>query len=269
MHVDSHTHLVSLDEERYPLNPMSMTGPWYHEEPCPAERMLDLGDQTGVDGVVVVQAFSAYQYDNRYAADVARRYPERFTSVAIVDLAAPDPAGELRRLVVKEGMRGLRWWGLASPSVAEPRSVWDTAAELGIPVVMTVLADRLVELADALPSLPPVPVALDHCGFSDFADGIPDALSALAAFPNLSLKVSTHTLDEMAKHGDAAEGVAELAASFGADRMMWGSDYPQTHDRPYSELVEWGRRGAGRLDDAGRAAFLGGTALRYWPELAA
>jgi predicted TIM-barrel fold metal-dependent hydrolase len=162
----------------------------------------------------------------------------------------------------------LRWWGLASPSIAEPRAVWDAAAELGIPVVMTVLADRLEELAGALPNLPPVPLALDHCGFSDFSNGIPDALSALAVFPNVALKVSTHTLDDMAKHGDAAEMVAQLAASFGADRLMWGSDYPQTHDRPYAELVEWGRKGASRLDDAGRAAFLGETALRYWPELA-
>jgi len=68
---------------------------------------------------------------------------------------------------------------------------------------------------------------------------------------------------------DPRDAVDRLAGVFGTHRLLWGSDFAQTHDRPYAELVEWGRSGASRLDDAGRAAFLGGTALRYWPELAA
>ena len=29
MHVDAHVHIVSEDEERFPLNPSGVTGPWY------------------------------------------------------------------------------------------------------------------------------------------------------------------------------------------------------------------------------------------------
>ena len=49
---------------------------------------------------------------------------------------------------------------------------------------------------------------------------------------------------------------------------MWGSDYPQTHDRSYAQLVALGRGAAVSLPRAERDAFLGGNALRLWPALA-
>jgi len=93
---------------------------------------------------------------------------------------------------------------------------------------------------------------------------VPSDLAELARFSNLSLKVSTITLDMMAEHGDVADGVAELAAVFGADRMMWGSDYSQTHDRPYPELAAYARASAAKLNDEGRVRFLGANARARW-----
>ena len=128
-------------------------------------------------------------------------------------------------------------------------------------------ASRLVELATLVPRLPDVPIAVDHCAFADFSHGVPDDLRALVDHPRVGLKVSTIVLDRMAAHGDVRDGLAELAACFGADRLMWGSDFSQTHDRPYPELAEYARRAASRLDAAAREAFLGGTAMRLWPQL--
>ena len=48
---------------------------------------------------------------------------------------------------------------------------------------------------------------------------------------------------------------------------MWGSDFSQTHDAPYPELAEEGRRAAAKLDDSARDAYLAGSALTLWPEL--
>ena len=118
-----------------------------------------------------------------------------------------------------------------------------------------------------MPRLPDVPIAVDHCAFADFSHGVPDDLRALVDHPRVSLKVSTIVLDRMAEHGDVRDGLAELAACFGADRLMWGSDFSQTHDRPYPELAEYARRAASRLDPGAREAFLGGTAMRLWPQL--
>jgi predicted TIM-barrel fold metal-dependent hydrolase len=267
--VDTHTHVVSDDEDAYPLHPRDLTGAWYREDPCSVERLLSLMDASGVDRVVLVQGMSAYGTDNSYTHDSARRHPDRCTSVAFIDLRAPDPEVELRRLVEVEGMRGLRWVSLFDgQSLEEPAAVWDAIAELGIPVVVTILADALPGLADAIPRLPAVPLALDHCGFADFAAGVPDELAELARFPNLHLKVSSNVLESAEPHGDVRDLVGDLAARFGAGRLMWGSDYSQTHDRPYPELVARQRHAASRLPDADRESYLGGTALRLWPELA-
>jgi predicted TIM-barrel fold metal-dependent hydrolase len=50
---------------------------------------------------------------------------------------------------------------------------------------------------------------------------------------------------------------------------VWGSDYPQTHDRSYAELVELGRAACAGLALADQARVLGENALRLWPSLGA
>jgi predicted TIM-barrel fold metal-dependent hydrolase len=265
--VDTHTHVVAPDGDRYPLDASDLTGDWYREVPVSVEELIGLMDDAHVDRAVLVQAVSAYGHDNRYAVDSARAHPDRCTSVACLDLAAPDAVTTTRQ-VVAVGARGLRWWALGDEPLAEPAGVWAAVAALGLPVVITMLATRLGELDALIPRLPSVPLAIDHCAFADFSHGVPDDLGALAAHPQVHLKVSTITLDRIAEHGDVRVGLAELAACFGAERLMWGSDFSQTHDRPYAELAEYARHASTRLDAEGRADFLGRTAVRLWPELA-
>lgn len=266
--IDTHTHVVAADEERYPLDPSGMTEPWYRDDPCSVERLLTLMDEADVAGAVLVQGISAYGFDNRYALDAGRAHADRCTSVVCLDVAAPDAVATLRRDVGEHGARGLRWVAFGETRLTAPRAVWDEVAALGIPVVVTILADKLPDLDAAIPDLPHVPLALDHCAFADFSRGVPDDLAALAAHPRLYLKVSTIALDRMAEHGDVRDGVTELAACFGADRLMWGSDYSQTHDRPYPELVAYACHAASKLGDDERVAYLGGSASDLWPELA-
>jgi L-fuconolactonase len=265
--VDTHVHVVSDDEAQYPLQPSDVTGPWYRDHPCSIEALLQKMDKADVDAAVLVQAVSAYQFDNRYTLDSARRFPQRCSAVVCTDLSSEDPGADVRRDAA-DGARGVRWWGIGGAALGEPRSVWDAAAALGLPVVVTIMTDQLEELAATVPTLPPVPIALDHCGFVDWAGGVPAALSALKEYSNVHLKVSTIVLDQMAQHGDPRDGVAALTDSFGAGRVMWGSDFSQTHDRPYGELAEYARHAASKLGDADRHELLAGTACRVWPELA-
>ena len=67
---------------------------------------------------------------------------------------------------------------------------------------------------------------------------------------------------------DAAAFVELLVDRFGAERLVWGSDYPQTHDRSYAELVALGREACAGLPTADQARVLGENALRLWPSLA-
>ena len=70
-------------------------------------------------------------------------------------------------------------------------------------------------------------------------------LLALADHPGLHLKVTSHVLEAAGAH--AAAFVELLVDRFGAERLVWGSDYPQTHDRSYAELVSLGKEACAGL----------------------
>jgi predicted TIM-barrel fold metal-dependent hydrolase len=119
-----------------------------------------------------------------------------------------------------------------------------------------------------------VPISLDHCGLIEVPGFDParsqlDDVCALARFANLHLKVSTNVFTFATQIGlTPAKLVRELADAFGANRLMWCSDWPQVHDRPYTQLVREGVEAGALLSDDERANYLGGTALSIWPELA-
>jgi len=271
--IDSHVHVIAPDEDAYPLQPFPLSGAWYREAPCSAEELLAQMDAAGVARAILVQPLGAYSYDNRYTADSALRHPGRFTSVGCVDAIGPDPVGALRYWVRERGMRGVRLFALSreGPSwLEDPHTfpLWDCAAELGARVVVTIFAHQIPALARVLRRFPETRVALDHCGFPQLGrEPWPEAapLFALADFANLYLKVSTHVLDAAAREGDAKRFVAALARRFGAQRLLWGSDFCQTHDRPYAALVALGREAFSGLSAAEQAQCLGLTAAALWP----
>ena len=155
------------------------------------------------------------------------------------------------RDTARAGIAGSR--STATPTSSNPRALWDALGVLDVPVVVTFLADRLETFAARCRRLPRRSRSRWTTARSPICrTGIPDELAALAAFPNVYLKVSTHALRSAAKGGDPADAIAELAARFDG-RIMWGSDFSQTHDVPYAELAEEGRRAAAKLsDDASR-----------------
>ena len=272
--VDSHVHVVAEDESRYPLSPRPLSGKWYREAPCSAERLLRLMDESGVDRAVLIQPLGAYSFDNRYAADRAADHPGRFAAACCVDPDGEEPVADLRYWVQERGMHGVRLFALSPADrgdswLAAPRTfpLWEQAAELGAHVIVTIFAHQLPELRRMLERFPDVAVSLDHCAFPDIR--APKPLLALAELPNLHLKVSTHVLDAaQAAEGSPRPFIRRLVERFGADRIVWGSDFSQTHDRSYAELVALGRSAFGALDAAEQAACLGETALRLWPALA-
>jgi len=266
--VDAHVHVVATDRDRYPLCPGTATNPWYETHPCDADDLVRLLAGAGVDRAVLVQAVGAYSFDNTYVLDATAAQAGTFASVVCTDRAAADPVGAVADLVRGRGAGGYRWFSVGDdPRLAEPAGLWTALAALRVPVLVVCFPDRLDELVELVPRLPAVPLVLDHCGFATFERGIPDAHSALAAIPTVHLKVTTEVLRAAADAGEPADLVADLMARSGG-RCLWGSDWSQTHDVPYGELVEEGRRAAAGLTAADRDAFLGGTALTLWPRLA-
>ncbi len=267
--IDTHTHVIGPNRDRYPLRPRSLSGEWYLEAPHSAEELLGCMDAAGVQQAILVQAVGAYTFDNDYAADAAAAHPTRFASACCIDPVADAAADTLRYWVSDREMHGVRIFSVgrdASFRIDDPRTfpVWEQALALDVAVIVTVLSDQLEGLRTMLRRFPTLRVSLDHCAFPDTA--APAPLFALADEPNLFCKVSSVVLESAGKEPESF--VETLTARFGAERVMWGSDFSQTHDRSYLELVALAQRAFGTLSDAQREQCFEATPRTLWPALA-
>lgn len=282
--VDSHVHVASRDEQRYPRQPSAGSSDWWRTGGDVDELRTAL-DGAGVARAVVVQAIALYRYDCRYAADVVAADEDRFALVGTVDMAGVDPVADLDALASSAPMAGVRLFGVG---VADPgwltdgrgADVWDAAAELGCVVVPTIFSDGMGALRALIERQPRAVVALDHCAFPDLAtspdgggavgsgfDAAWNTLLGLADLPALHLKVTSHNLDD---GNDPAAFLEPLVAAFGADRVCWGSDHPQHVSRTYGEMVALAQQAARNLPAPEQAAFLGANSQRlWWPHVVA
>ena len=268
MLVDTHVHVVARDDPRYPLQPNRPGLTWITDDACPVEEYAGLMDGNGVDLAVLVQAMGAYSDDNRYCVESATTDPSRFTSVVYVDAHGPDPTTTLDRWLAA-GATGVRivaiTGGLDDGAID---ALWEYAVIRSVPIVATVIAPEVPRLPRLLERFPDAPVALDHCGFPDLSRGSPypaaRPLFDLAGFPNVHLKVSTVALDHARDGGgDPRDFVEALAGAFGPRRLQWGSDWSQTHDRPFADVVAYAHRSFAVLGDEARWP-LGESARQFW-----
>ena len=189
-------------------------------------------------------------------------------SACCIDPLAADAVDTLRRWILDRGMHGVRLFAVArggSSWLDDSRTfpVWDEALELGAHVIVTILRSQVPALQRVLRRYPEIPVSLDHCGFPDASD--PKPLFELAEEANLHCKVSSIVLDSLGEEAPAF--VEQLVSRFGAERVMWGSDFSQTHDRSYPELVALARRAFGGLSDAQQQQCFVNTPRALWPSL--
>lgn len=265
--IDSHVHIASHDVERYPLQPLGGGGTKWWQNPVSAEDLLAEMDRTDVDRAVIVHAFGAYSFDCRYTVDGAKVDPRRLSAVVAVDASAPDGAGAVAALAADPIVTGVRLFA-ARPEDADwlgdssSFAVWDACAAAGVNVVLVALSGQLGKVEPALRAKPDVVTVIDHCGMPDLVDGLIPEDNAVFRFvdlPNVHMKVSTPLL--------AAGGrtlMEQVVAVFGAERVVWGSDYPQTREPDYPGMVALARDATAGLSSSDREAVLEATAARLW-----
>jgi len=278
--IDTHAHLVTDDTRHYPPSPPSgALNPGDLDDPMTVERLLDEMDRNGVDKAVLVQRGSIYGFDSSYVCDSAWRYPERLAAVCSIDATAENGAERVRYWTQGRSAAGIRLMELVkgmdigwldSPLA---RGVWRAAADEGIPVCVHFFpwnrAEGLARLHDILTAIPGLTVVIDHFAAirSDAGPpdhGVDDLLARVADFPGVAVKFTTIPLGRLAAAGvDARPVVARVAALFGPERMMWGSDITQSAGT-YEQMVALGRAAVSGLPEAAQQAILGGTARRIY-----
>jgi L-fuconolactonase len=277
--VDSHLHVVAPDRQRYPLSPyLGRLGEWVDANPVSAEQLLEQMDAAGVQRGLLIQAATAYGHVNDYVADSLQRYRPRFAGICMIDMLAPDAPLRLTYWVELRGMRGIRLFTTPEPEAPwldDPRTfgVWERTRELGIPMMVQIYTQHLPRLRTMLERFPEIPVALDHLANAQVMEGATrpsNELLALADLPQVYAKFSTVNFYAIDKAGgSAAEYFGPLLESFGAGRLLWGSNFPNTYDRGYKEMLDLAQTALDFLSADDQAAIFGGTVLSLWPELTA
>jgi L-fuconolactonase len=228
--------------------------PWHTVPNWPAhvtgDEMVAAMDKVGVNGAILISAFSMYQYDASYAVEVQRAHPGRF---ALVKPVNPD-----------------------DPAVAEVIADWKHtpgAVRHDFPVNMLcwgnvdagrALIDRhpdtrfiLDHLALVQPRTPPAPP-------QPWAD-LPKVLD-LAKRPNAVIKVSgACTLSRQPyPFPDIWDPLARVFDAWGFDRCLWGTDWTRAFAVVnYEQAVEPFRL-TDRLSDSERAMLMGGACAKVY-----
>jgi len=294
---DTHAHVLSPDREAYPYGTLRGGAvPPVSPVIFPVEELVSQMDACDIALACLVQRATLYGYDNRYTLDAAARFAGRLAPIVVLDAQQPDSAQTLRTLAAGHRLAGVR---LVAPTLtaddtawldsAPVLDFWAAACELQLPV--TVILYRLNNaagrraLAGVARRFRDLPILVDHVGLPhpstpekkwgethghdysipkgpDF--GVAENLAELARLPHVFFKVTDINFDRLQEsHLDAARFVRVLADTFGADRLLWGSDVGQS-PAPYVAKVARLRRAAQLLNDTERGAFFGGTAMRLY-----
>jgi predicted TIM-barrel fold metal-dependent hydrolase len=281
MIIDTHCHVIATDTKKYPLAPIfGRQSQWSAEHPLDYPDMVAADVAAGVDKAVLVQAASAYAFDNSYVADSVAAHPGRFTGVFSIDVAAPDAVHKMKHWMGK-GLTGMRIFTSGSTHAAQETffaddtafPAWQYASDQGLSVCMQMRVAGLPLLETVLARFPKARVILDHFARAEAVDGPPFAaaapLFALAKYPNVYLKLTHRPIEQSEKGASTPEAfLGKAVKEFGAQRMIWGSNFPAAGP-PLADLIAMGRKALSFLSEQDQDWIFCKTAQSLYPALAA
>jgi predicted TIM-barrel fold metal-dependent hydrolase len=279
--IDAHPHVIAADRERYPFSPLSGTVPDWVLSGLPVEGYAAALDEAGIRRAVLVQGSMGYGFDNNYVADSAAAHRDRFAGVGAIDVGAPETPERMTYWARERGLVGFRIF-LTAPGMGDdpfailddPRTfpVWETARALGVPMKLQLRPEAFPRVARLAARFPDVDIIIDHFAMTPLDDGPPYAaareLFALAAHPRVNLLVSDHVI-RAASTGKATPRsfLERVMGTFGAERILWGSNFPSSKG-PVRDLLALAQRTFAFLPERDQTAIFAGTALRLYPALA-
>ena len=232
--VDAHSHIWTRDVKHFPL----ATGKTVDDLKPPsftAEELLAVAKPEGVGRVVLIQHHTYHSWDNAYLIDAAKRFPDTFRVVGMVDDTQPHPDVEMRRLLplrvtgfrITSLIRGEKW--LDGPGMA---AMWKCAAETRQAMCCLINPADLPGVHRMCEHFPHTPVVIDHFARIGMDGQIHEddlkQLCGLAKHKHTSVKISAYYALGQKKppYLDLLPMIRRLLDTFGPQRLMWASDSP-------------------------------------------
>jgi L-fuconolactonase len=270
--VDAHVHVWDLAAQDHGWIPAD----------SPIRRDFGLGELrstlegTPVRSVVLVQVINDAEETDAFLRH-ARAEELIAGVVGWLDLGRPDVAAALDTLADGTALVGIRHQALAE---ADP-AAWLRSAgvqrglaaldALGLPFDLMIRPEHFPAALESVRAHPSLRFVLDHLGKAPIAAGELEpwasGLRELAAEPNVACKLSgVHTIaPQNWTPSDITPFVDVALDAFGADRLVFGSDWPvSVQAATYAEVVGFATGACASLSPAERAAVLGGNARRLY-----
>lgn len=244
------------------------------DRPVTYEEMVGLMRDAGVNRMLQVTRY--FDLSDDYSLAGVQAHPQHFHVIGRYDSSMLRHPESLNEWYSRPGIVGLRLF--AHPTDVrvfgdDADAFWSQIARLGIPV-SAYAPGHLWAIGVIAQTLPDVRIVVDHAGADVFA-ATPaaerflehDTLLSLARHPNVFVKASglPEATDEVFPYPGAQLRMRELCGIFGADRVMWGSNFtPAARVGRYSDHVEFARRATAELLPDEAAAVLHGTAERVF-----
>jgi predicted TIM-barrel fold metal-dependent hydrolase len=268
--IDTHAHICSRDEKRYPPieKPLRPPGGKGTLGELRAESAAN-----GVEKCCLIQTSSFYRFDNRYTCDSAKVSSDWAAGVCTLDPDDPHSPGLLAQYARDYGIKGMRSIPARDRRLDHPgvRALWKTAMDNGLVINVLVNRDKTEELDRMLGEFAGLKVVLDHC--MNLKAG-PEGETILKDVLRLARRENLHAKVTFVPTGSATgypcadmHGLAmKVVEGYGGGRCVWGSDFPCELWTPKVSYAEHLRIWAKDLPlkEAQRAAVLGETARRLW-----
>ena len=271
--IDAQLHAYERDRPERPWHAV-LTGP----PEVTGDQTVATLDAAGVDGAILVSAYTMYRYDASYALEVYRRHPGRFALIKPVDPGNPavgEVIAEWKRTPGAVAVRMLLVRAGLAEDPADPglNRVLAEAARVSMPVNLHI-AGRLDQGIELIRRHPDTQIIVDHLGLvqpheppvpaEPWAE-LPQVLT-LAKQPNVAMKITgACTLSrERFPYNDIWDPVCRLIDAFGIDRCMWGTDWTRAIKfLSYAQAVD-AFRVTNRISASDKAELMGGTPTRVY-----
>jgi predicted TIM-barrel fold metal-dependent hydrolase len=266
--VDSHVHVWKSDP-RYPWAPNAKIP----DKDATAETLLELMSGAGVERTVIIQVIY-YTWDNRYLADVLKRYPKKFRGVARVNPEDPAAPDHLSKLTEEQGFHGVRLSPAGNASGDWIRGplmppLWKRCRDLKVPMTVLAPVTRMPDVAKLADQFPDLTIVIDHMADSPLKQ--PELLQKLLdlqRYPKLYVKIS-HSWSLSSQpypYLDSQQQIKRLYDAFGPKRLMAGSDWPLVEQYcTYQQAIDIARKRIEFLTPEDKRWICGLTAQQVWP----
>lgn len=233
LRVDSHQHFWQIARGDYGWLSPTLTELYRDFEP---DDLRPLMAEARIDRTVLIQAAPTVA-ETVYLLDIADRTHFVAGVVGWIDMEADDALDTLERFSNNPWFKGIRPMiqDIRDPDWMLRRSlsgVFDALAELDLSLDALVLPEHLPTLLTLLGRHPGLRVVIDHGAKPHIAEAViqpwQDDMRAIAKETSAYCKLSGLATEAGSRGspGDLQPYVDCLLESFGAERLMWGSDWP-------------------------------------------